>query len=299
MASAKAPAKKTAPAKAAAEASTPAAKKSTALVKWDEALLARAKIAAKTAETATSSGNFLSFKSGTLSYKGNPVEDDTLSVVVVSAVMENQFYEGDYDEGSPQSPLCYAFGTDEETIAPHEKVVKAGNAQAPRCAECQFNEWGSAAKGRGKACKNVFRLGMIDAEDAETAKKVETAPIFFAKTPVTSGKNWGNYVRSLESQGLPPLAFVTELAVVPAEKQFQVTFKAQERITEGEVIGALLAKADVLDKEIDFPYPDFSDEPKPQKVQARKPAPVVKKGGVAQPVAPARKVAPVKKAAKY
>jgi hypothetical protein len=140
---------------------------------------------------------------------------------------------------------------------------------------------------------------MIDAEDAETVAKVESAPIFFAKTPVTSGKNWGNYVRSLESQGLPPLAFVTELAVIPAEKQFQVTFKAQERVTDGEVIGALLAKADVLDREIDFPYPDFSDEPQKPAARGRSAPPVVKKGGVARPAAvPAKKVA-VKRAAKY
>lgn len=278
-----------------------------ALVKWDEALAARAKIAAKTAEAAQGGGNFLSFKGGTLSFKGAPVPDDTLDVVVISSVMENQLFEGEYDDNKPQSPICYAFGIDEESMAPHPHVVKAGNAQSERCGIagqpgcCPFNEWGSADKGRGKACKNVFRLGMITGEDAESAAAVEKAVVFFAKTPVTSGKAWGNYVRTLEGQALPPLAFVTELAVVPAEKQFALTFSAKEKITDGKVIGALLTKADALDKTIDFPYPDFADQPATAargRTQAAPPRSLVKGGkAVAKPVA-TKKVA-VKRAAKY
>lgn len=283
---------------AAAPAKT-AAPKTTAIAKWDEALAARAKIAAKTAESATGGGNFLSFKGGTLSFKGAPVPDDVLDVVVVSAVMENQLYDGDYDDSAPQSPLCYAFGTSEDDIAPHPAVVKAGNAQHEQCKGCPHNEWGSAAKGRGKACKNVFRLGMMTAEDAETAKSVEAASIFFAKMPVTSGKNWGGYVRSLESQNLPPLAFVTELAVVPAEKQFSVTFKAKEKLTDGAVLGALLAKAEELDKTIDFPYPDFSDTPAPARPGKKAPPPLRKAGAVAARTPAAKTKAPVKRAAKY
>jgi hypothetical protein len=284
----------TAAKKTASKAEAPAKSgKTTALVRWDEALAARAKMQSKVAKAASGGGNFVSFKGGHLSFKGGQVADDVLDVVVVDSVMENQLYPDDFDEDRPQAPLCYAFGRDLDEIAPHPDVVAAGNAQAERCKDCEHNQWGSAAKGRGKACKNVFRLGIITAEEAETAKKVKEAEIVFVKTPVTSGKNWGNYVRQLEAQNLPPLAFVTQMEVVPAAKQFQVTFKALDKITDGEVIGALLTKADELEKTIDFPYPPIEEAPaKPAKKQV-----AVRRAGATQ-AAPAKKPA-VKRAAKY
>lgn len=253
------------------------------IANWDEALAARAKAQSKVAKAASGGGNFISFKGGHMAYKGAAVADDALDVIVLDSVIENAFYEGDYDEGNPQSPLCYAFGRDPEEIAPHPDVVEAGTAQADRCADCEHNQWGSAAKGRGKACKNTFRLGMIVADEATSAKAIKEAEVVYAKTPVTSGKNWGNYVRQCDAVNKPPLAFVTEMSVQPAAKQFAVVFVQKEKVSGGEVIKALLAKADEVEKVIDFPYPKFEEKPKPA---ARGRAPVVKRGA-----APAKKAA--------
>ena len=304
----KAPAKRAAKTEAAEEAveKKPAAEAgkggkggTTALVKWDEALAARAAVQKKVAAAASGGGAFISFKGGGISFKGSPVEDDVLDVVVLDSVMENQLYDGAYDENNPQAPLCYAFGRDLETMAPHPDVVEAGNAQADRCKDCPHNQWNTAEKGRGKACKNVFRLAIIPAEDAETPEKVAEAELVFAKTPVTSGKNWGNYVRSLEALKLPPLAFITTLGVVPSKgTQFQVTFKAEEKIEDGDVIGALLEKAEQAEAQIDFPYPKFEEAgATPQRKAA---PPPVKRAGVAAPRgAPAKKVAVKRAGSKY
>lgn len=275
---------------ATAKKAAPAAKKTGgALVKWDEALAAKAKAAQRVAAAVSGGGgNFLSFKGGRLSYQDHQVKDGMLDVIVISAVAENNWYDGPYNPKVPQSPACYAFGRpdgDDDDMAPHKAVFEAGNNQSDKCKGCEHNEWGSAEKGRGKACKNVVRLAMLVADvmdAADPAEAISKAEVVYAKLPVTSGKNWAGYVNSLGSKHY--LQYVTTLKVVPDEdgEYYFIEFEAAQEIT-GEAIGALLARSDKEDSAIGFAYPKFDDQ---------QPAKGAKRGG------PARKVIPVKAAAK-
>lgn len=235
------------------------ASKTTAIVKWDEALAARAQMAKK-AEESVSTGSFISLKSGVMSYNGNPVPGNKLDVVVVDAILENHYFDGAYDPNTPQSPSCYAFGRDEDEMSPHEKVDEPFSE---KCKGCPNNEWGSADTGRGKACKNVRRLAVIPADALDGgAEGVEEAAIAYLKVPVTSVKAWAGYVNQLAAANKPPLAFVTEISVTPdAGSQFKVNFKAKESIEDGELIGALLAKAGVVEQTIAFPYQPVEEAP--------------------------------------
>ena len=134
---------------ATAASKKPAAKsapKTTAVANWDEALAQKAMAAKKVAShIGGGSRNVLSFKGGKLSYQGGNVPGNKLNVVVLSAINENNFYEGRYDPNNPQSPTCYAFGRpdgEDENMGPHEAVKKAGNSQSEtgRCADCPNNE---------------------------------------------------------------------------------------------------------------------------------------------------------------
>lgn len=268
-----------------ATAKKAAASKTTSIVKWDEALAARAQMAKK-AEESVSTGSFISLKSGVMSYNGNPVPGNKLDVVVVDAILENHYFEGAYDPNTPQSPVCYAFGRDEDDMGPHEKVDEPFSE---KCKGCPNNEWGSADTGRGKACKNVRRLAIIPADALDDgAQGVEDAAIAYLKVPVTSVKSWAGYVNQLAATNKPPLAFVTEISVTPdAGSQFKVNFKAKESIEDGELIGALLAKADVVEQTIAFPYQPVEEAPAKPARGAR--------GKAAPAKAPAR--APAKQAA--
>lgn len=248
------------------------ASKTTAVVKWDEALAARAQMAKK-AEESVSTGSFISLKSGVMSYNGNPVPGNKLDVVVVDAILENHHFDDAYDPNTPQSPSCYAFGRDEDEMSPHEKVDEPFSE---KCKGCPNNEWGSADTGRGKACKNVRRLAVIPADALDGgAEGVEEAAIAYLKVPVTSVKAWAGYVNQLAAANKPPLAFVTEISVTPdAGSQFKVNFKAKESIEDGELIGALLAKADVVEQTIAFPYQPVEEAPaKPARGARGKAAP--------------------------
>jgi len=246
-------------------------KPGTAVIAWDEKLAARAQMAKK-AEASVSTGNFISLKGGIMSYMGNAVPGNKLNVIVVDSILENHFFEGKYDPNTPQSPSCYAFGRDEDEMAPHEKV------EAPQndiCKGCSQNEWGSAETGKGKACKNVRRLAVITEDTLDKGiEGITDADVAYIKLPVTSVKAWAGYVNQLAATNKPPLAFVTEISVVPdASSQFKVQFKAVSEIDDGELIGALLDKADAAEQLIAFPYQAVEAAPaKPSRTPVRKAA---------------------------
>jgi hypothetical protein len=231
-----------------------------------ERMAALAKDATKQEES-VSSGAFISFKGGRLSYQGNPIKGDELDVVVLDSVLENCYYGGEYDPDNPQPPVCYAFGRTEEEMAPH---ANSSAPQSEKCAGCPMNEFGSAEKGKGKACKNVRRLGLIPGDNL-SPEGVKTAEIAYAKLPVTSVKGWAAYVRALSTlDKVPPLGAVTTIGVVPDDKsQFRVTFNKSAIIPE-KVLGAVFARHDSLKDEIMFPYPSPTAEEPPAKT--KKPA---------------------------
>lgn len=235
----------------------PAAKKSTAVANYADRMAAMAADAVEQ-EKSVSTGSFLSFKSGRLSYQGNVIKGDELDVIVIDSILENCYYPSGYDADNPGSPVCYAFGRDDKSMAPHPDSAEP---QSDTCANCPQNEFGTAEQGRGKACKNVRRLALIPA-DAETPEAVQSAEIAFAKIPVTSVKGWASYVRGLSTlEKKAPIGVVTRIGVVPDDKsQFKVTFQKMDDVPD-ELMPALIDRYDAGRDNIGFPYPQPSEAP--------------------------------------
>lgn len=252
---------------------------STAIMKWDEEL---AKLAEETVNQVVSKGggSFFSLRGGQLAYGGSPVPENKMICVIVDSVLENTYYEGDFDPDEPGPPSCYAFGRDESTMAPHEQ---AASPQAPSCAECQWNQWGSAERGRGKACRNRVRLAVLSAGNiTRNGPEVETDPTFYAKgemgvlpLPPTSVNGWAKYAKQIKGTlHKPPLAVVTEVSVVPDPKtQFKVAFELIDQAPDA-AIPALLERNKESRESIALPYPERAEaETKPaRKSSGRKPA---------------------------
>jgi hypothetical protein len=232
---------------------------STAVVSWEERLAAMAQESVA-AESSVSAGKFLSTKSGVLSYDGNPCPGNQLDVVVIDSVIENQYYEDDYNPDSHSSPVCFSFGKDADTMVPHEKSLKP---QHSSCKGCPNNEFGSASRGRGKACGNVRRLALIGGADLSPEAILKAEPGFL-KVPVTSVKGWATYVRTLDAlHHIPPLGVITTIKVIPDVKsQFKVTFDFKGKIPR-ESMGAIFQKFDAVAKIIDFPYVASAKEEAP------------------------------------
>ena len=244
-----------------------AAPKQTGVVSWQDELKA---LAVQTAETEKVQGNWVSFKSGILSVSGNQMKNNKVDCVVVGSVFENQWYKAKYDPNNPSPPHCYAIAEDDDDLKPHPESAEP---QVPSCAECPKNAWKSdPGGGKGKACKNTRRLAIIAAPDATTVEAVQKAEFAVAKLPVTSVKNWSTYASQIANVlHLPPLAVITEMSVQPdAKTQFQVNFQLTDKIEDGDIIKALLAKrADAhpllfsaYDKPIEVPVGTGTEAPR-------------------------------------
>jgi len=237
----------------------------TAVVSWKDKLSGYAQEASDMAnEAGGAGGKFISAKKGKLYYDGQPVAGNALDVIIVAQTFENCYYDVEYDPDNPRSPVCFSFGGREAEMVPHEKSAKPQHGQ---CKGCEWNEFGSADKGKGKACKNIMRLALLPAAplDGEALGKAEVA---YMKLPVTSVKGAANYIRSLRARfELPPFAVVTRLGCIDDDKtQFKITFEDVARLDgDDEVMQALITRHEEQTEAITFPYqPPAEEEVKPK-----------------------------------
>lgn len=278
---------------------TASKKTGTEMMKWDEEL---AKYADQSAAAEANAGTGLqsfSLKAGVLSIDDNQMPNNEMAVVVLDHIFENTFYQEEYDPDNPTPPSAYALGRDEAELRWHEDSIPEMETPdgiekiaGELCNDTWINSWGSADKGRGKACRNLRRLLMIPAgtlnkktgefEMIEDEEHYATVKPAFMKLPPTSTTNWSNYVKSLAgSLRKPPFVIATRVKVVPDQKsQFKVTFEALEEMPQ-ELFEVLLRRHKEAEQLIMQPY-DMSerDEPreKPQRGRNSKPAKGAAKG---------------------
>ena len=181
----------------------------------------------------------ISLKAGVISYGGNAVKDNRLDVVVLAAVYRNTFYAGRYDANNIVNPDCFSLSETDEDMVPANAVHKP---EHPTCAGCPRAEWGSDLNGgRGKACKQTRRLVLLPASALENPEAVLTGEMAMLDIPVTSVKNYANYVNVLAASiGLPPHAAVTEISAKPdAKTQFKVEFKGIRAVPSDALLDAI------------------------------------------------------------
>lgn len=258
----------------------------TAVANLDEELAA---LAGKSA-TLTSSGGggrFFSTKSGVLQFDDTPLPGNQMCVIIAAWCLENVYYADDYDADNRTPPACFAFSKDTEDkdeMAPHLDVDKEDifERQSDKCDGCPQNEFGSAKRGRGKACSNRRRLAVIPAGTYKSAGRnggyelelindldhFSSAEEAYLKVPVMSGKGFDAYVRELKDQfSKPGFCFYTRIWLSPDPKsQFKINFELIEPV-ENEMLPVLMQRYKKINEAIDFPYaaftPDEEEAPKP------------------------------------
>jgi len=239
-----------------------------------------AKYAAKTVkmEESVQTGNRISTRGGKLAYHGVPLRDNKVTVIVLAALIENAYYEGPYDPDNPRAPSCFAFSEDGENMEPHDK---SHDKQSEACDGCPHNEWGSADRGRGKACKNIRRLALLSCENV-TAQAVEEGEIATLSVSVTSVKGWSAYARALALNGAAPWAWQTEISLErPEGKDFSNLFfqSADRKAIPDKFYPAILKRVHEAEKLLEQPY-----------VYIEAPPPVARgRGKVAAAKVPAKK----------
>ncbi len=243
-------------------AKTAKKKTSKAIVPWQAAMEADAKVASDMVES-SAGGQFISVKGGQLSFGGNPFPNNEMVVIILDSVRENVYYEGRFDPNDVQSPTCYAFNHDEKALAPHDKVEEPQNKT---CKGCEWNEYGTSETGKGKACGNVVRLAVISGGDIdaksgdftsyEDASALSGQSVAFMKVSVMSVKGFATLVRSVASTlKRPPYGIYTRIGVVPDDKsQHRITFEAVGEVPD-DLMDVVYAKHQEAESAIEFPYP--------------------------------------------
>lgn len=212
------------------------------------------------------SGTFITVRGGVMQFNKQPIAGNKLDVVVADSILENVYYEGDFDPDNPSSPVCYAFGKSDDEMRPHPKSSKPQHAT---CKGCPMNEFGSADKGKGKACKNTRRLALIPAGESDLNNgRMEISEAAYMKLPVTSVKNWSLYVNQVSvAHKRPPFGVVTEISVTPDPKtQFKVNFTCKGAVP-ADVTDAVFKRHYEQAEMIAFPYPEAKAEDEEPKAE--------------------------------
>lgn len=204
-----------------------------------------------------------------------------LCVVIADSIWENTYYEGRYNPDEQNAPKCYAFGRSDEEMIPHETMQKHPEyfePQAEACNTCEWNKWGSAAQGSGKACQNRRRLAMLPAgvfgqdENGRTLDIYDTPEHYASadqvtlKLPVTSVKAWRKYVNKLaDTVGRPTYGVITRVFLVPdANDQFHVEFEMLELLPD-ELFDTLQARHEQIAPTLAKAYSPPSEDGGPKR----------------------------------
>ena len=208
-------------------------------------------------------GNNISLAGGEFSLGGATIEAP-MRVIVLDYVFENAWWDRDYDKDNPSPPACFAVNrAGEAELAPHET---APVPQADRCKDCERNVFGSAAKGRGKDCKNGRRLAVINADvKGLDADYVKSAEIAYLRLPPTSLKLWKGYVKKLtDGLQLPLFAVITELTIDPdVDYTVVVPQLGDELPGDQKLMQALIARRDEAEATLLSGYDVSTYEPPP------------------------------------
>lgn len=230
---------------------------------WDERLAQDAK---NVASTEVPKIPQISLKGGIMAYQGVAIPGNKLSCIILGSAFQHRWYEGEFDPNRPATPACFALSLDGDNMVPHDDSPKK---QSETCETCENFKWGSNPKGgRGKACKAGRRFTVLPAA-AVQAGGVKKAEMAMLTCPVTSVRNWANYVSSLSNEyRRPPYAMLTEISLHPHLKnQIELKFEAIGMVEDESSLAEIVNRLAMSEAILMAPY-EFSESaerPEPRK----------------------------------
>jgi hypothetical protein len=221
----------------------------------EEELRRQVEVQQKMLSKISAAAKFISFKGGNIIIDGKPIAGAKTEVIPLTFLSERTYFEGEFDPEVKQSPICYAYaeaGSEDGEWTPHKE---AREKQSEKCSGCPHNEWGSAAKGRGKACRESVRLALIP-----NAADLSKQQVWHCRIPITSVPAFKTYAGELLGLGKPLHSVVAELSVMPDAKSFFKIHWMPKKATDPKQLGVVEQKMLSAAMGINFPYPNFEEE---------------------------------------
>lgn len=173
-------------------------------------------------------------------------EEGELDAIVLGANRANMYWPKDFQSGQFAPATCYAVASldwavedlDEKLAPPPDLAGK----QAERCAKCHWDAFGTATRGRGKACKNTVRLALIPSDAGDYSK----ADGCMLSLPATSLRAWTAHAAPYLAMGAPVFCVQTRIRKVPNERDqgFVFSFESRGFLSDEAILDQLAARAD-------------------------------------------------------
>lgn len=173
---------------------------------------------------------------------GDPVGSLRLVLLKASPNVSKNFYKGGYEEGSSEAPTCWSI----DGLVPDPQADK----QAPSCAACPNNQFGSRITDAGKkvkACSDSRRIAVIP--EGDFPNDLYGGPMLL-RVPASSLSNLSHYGKKMSNKGFPYNTIVTRTSFDHTVSFPKIEFNAVRPLTDeeaDEIIG-LLSNPEFADK---------------------------------------------------
>lgn len=147
-----------------------------------------------------------------------------VDLIVLDFISANRYYSRPYNPNNIEPPGCFAFGRVIADMAPHET---APEPQHEKCAGCPKNEYGTDARGTGKACKNTREIAVITHDQFDLPPEEQKVLVY--SVPPSGLKSFDaavNYV--LRTHNMPPIAVVMRATAIKHSTYTTVSFQPSD-----------------------------------------------------------------------
>jgi hypothetical protein len=133
---------------------------------------------------------------------GENILPDMLELIVVAEGVLRTYYDSDYDPDQKSPPACFAVAVADKnvdaTIVSHESSPNRQGGKDFKCQGCEMNAFGTAERGKGKACGEYRRLAVVFSDDKALSSGEGNITWGYLNLSPTALGDWGKFVQGLE-----------------------------------------------------------------------------------------------------
>ena len=139
--------------------------------------------------------------------------------IILATKHANVHYRGEYEEGVQNPVDCMAVGDEAcKDLSPHEKVE---SPHSSRCSTCDFFQWGSGPRGKGKSCGEHTLLAVYVPSFGDDILLLEEKK---KNSTIVDG-----YLKTIAKKHGHPIAVVTQFTIGETNK-WEQSFAAVEAV---------------------------------------------------------------------
>jgi hypothetical protein len=147
----------------------------------------------------------------TVTTERGPEPQTNLSGIIVLAQPQNAMWAASFDEAPNDPPVCFSA----DAITGNGDRFQTGSPSDQTCATCPFQQWGSGPDGKGKRCRNLRPLFLL--QEGDYLPIVISVPRMSLK-PLTA------YLTLLARKGIPYYAAVTTIGLAQDKNDAGITY---------------------------------------------------------------------------